>query len=367
MGADNTLDDIRKRIDSLDEQIQRLINDRARCAQEVATFKQAQQSQTSQSKEVNYYRAEREATVLRDVLARNEGPLSDEEMARLFREIMSACLALEQPMNIAFLGPEGTFTQSASLKHFGHSVITVPLGAIDEVFREVESGAAHYGVVPVENSTEGVINHTLDMFLDSPLSISGEVELRIHQNLLSNEKNIADIKCVYSHQQSLAQCREWLDANMPNVDRISVSSNAEAARISKKEKHSAAIAGEMAAQIYELAMLVENIEDDPDNTTRFLIIGRSNTKPSGMDKTSILLSTPNKPGALHRLLDIFSRHGLSMTRIESRPSRRGMWDYVFFIDIEGHILDEGVAAAVSELEQETSILKVLGSYPRAVL
>jgi len=376
MGNDNKLDDIRKRIDSLDEQIQLLINARAECAQEVAKIKQAVRvkSETSPSdncsvkdSDVNYYRAEREANVLRDVLARNKGPLSNEEMARLFREIMSACLALEQPMKIAFLGPEGTFTQSASLKHFGHSVITVPLGSIDEVFREVDSGAAHYGVVPVENSTEGVVNHTLDMFLDSSLSISGEVELRIHQHLLTDETNIENIKRVYSHQQSLAQCREWLDANMPNVERISVASNAEAARISKKEKRSAAIAGETAAKIYKLAMLVENIEDDPDNTTRFLIVGRSTTTPSGQDKTSILLSTPNKPGSLHSLLQIFSKHDISMTRIESRPSRRGMWDYVFFIDIEGHIMNKSVASAVKDLNEETTILKVLGSYPRAVL
>ncbi len=375
MDNDNKLDGIRKRIDSLDEQIQLLINKRAECAQDVAKIKQASLakdadkdiSKDTREGDVNYYRAEREAAVLRDVLARNKGPLSNEEMARLFREIMSACLALEQPMKIAFLGPQGTFTQSASLKHFGHSVTTVPLGAIDEVFREVESGAAHYGVVPVENSTEGVINHTLDMFMDSSLSISGEVELRIHQHLLSNEKNIEGIKRVYSHQQSLAQCREWLDANMPNVEKISVTSNAEAARISKNEKHAAAIAGEIAAKIYQLSMLVENIEDDPDNTTRFLIVGRSNTKPSGQDKTSILLSTRNKPGALHKLLHIFAKHDISMTRIESRPSRRGMWDYVFFIDIEGHILDKSVASTISELSQETSILKVLGSYPRAVL
>ncbi len=361
MSNDKKLEEIRSRIDSLDEQIQSLISERAKCAQDVATIKQ------STDKDVDYYRAEREAVVLRKILDRNQGPLSDEELARLFREIMSACLALEEPMKIAFLGPEGTFTQSASLKHFGHSVNTVPLGAIDEVFREVESGAANYGVVPVENSTEGVVNHTLDMFLDSSLSISGEVELRIHQHLLSAEKNIGDIKRIYSHQQSLAQCREWLDANMPNVERISVASNAEAARLSKNEKASAAIAGEIAAQIYELDMLVINIEDDPDNTTRFLIVGRSSTTPSGHDKTSILISTPNKPGALHNLLEIFSKNKISMTRIESRPSRRGMWDYVFFIDIEGHKMDKSVASALHDLEQETSILKVLGSYPCAVL
>lgn len=359
--GDKTLDDIRKRIDSLDEQIQALISDRAQCAKDVAKIKQ------SSGEEVTYYRAEREAQVLRKVLERNQGPLNDEEIARLFREIMSACLALEEPMKIAFLGPEGTFTQSAALKHFGHSIITRPMGAIDEVFREVESGAAHYGVVPVENSTEGVVNHTLDMFLDSSLSISGEVEIRIHQHLLSLGKDSQSIMRVYSHQQSLAQCREWLDANMANVDRIAVASNAEAARLAKKEPQSAAIAGEIAAQIYELNMLVKNIEDDPDNTTRFLVIGKSTTNPGGTDKTSLLLSTPNKPGALHDLLDVFARHKISMTRIESRPSRRGMWDYVFFIDIEGHRKDDKVKSALDELQQQASILKILGSYPRAVL
>ena len=361
MSVDNKLDDIRKRIDSLDEQIQALISERAQCAQDVAKIKQ------SSGDEINYYRAEREASVLRNVLDRNQGPLSNEEMARLFREIMSACLALEEPMKIAFLGPEGTFTQSASLKHFGHSVITLPMGAIDEVFREVESGAAHYGVVPIENSTEGVVNHTLDMFLDSSLSISGEVEIRIHQNLLSNEKNIENIKRIYSHQQSLAQCREWLDAHMANVDRIAVASNAEAARMSAKEPESAAIAGEIAAQIYKLNTLAKNIEDDPDNTTRFLVVGRSTTNPSGHDKTSLLLSTPNKSGALYNLLNVFSRHDISMTRIESRPSRRGMWDYVFFIDLDGHRKDEKISAALKDLEHQASILKVLGSYPKAVL
>jgi len=358
------LEDIRQRIDALDQELQTLINERARCAQAVAHIKE----RSGTGGKVFFYRPEREAQVLRRILDRNAGPLSAEEMARLFREIMSACLALEQPMKIAFLGPEGTFTQAAALKHFGHSVISVPLGAIDEVFREVESGNAHYGVVPVENSTEGVVNHTLDTFMNSPLQICGEVEQRIHHHLLSREPDIDRIRRVYSHQQSLAQCREWLDAHLPRVERIDVSSNAEAARRAAVEEGGvAAIAGDLAAERYELPALVRNIEDEPDNTTRFLIIGKQSPGPSGKDKTSLLISAPNKPGALYRLLDPLFRHQISMTRIESRPSRRGMWDYVFFIDILGHAEDARVAKALGELDEVSTLLKVLGSYPMAVM
>ena len=270
-------------------------------------------------------------------------------------------------MKIAFLGPEGTFTQAAAFKHFGHSVSTVSLSAIDEVFREVESGAAHYGVVPVENSTEGVINHTLDMFVNSPLRISGEVELRIHHHLLGIVTDVSQITRLYSHQQSLAQCREWLDAHLAGIERVAVSSNAEAARRVRNEPNTAAIAGYMAAEIYGLNVLVKNIEDEPENTTRFLVIGPKEVQPSGNDKTSILLSSPNKPGALYGLLEVFAKNKISMTRIESRPSRRGMWDYVFFVDLEGHMKDKTVAAALSELKNEAPMVKILGSYPRAVL
>ena len=350
---------LRERIDALDEQIQALITERAAVAQQVAQAK-------TRSDDNNYYRAEREAQVLRKVKERNSGPLSNEEIARLFREIMSACLALEQIMNIAFLGPEGTFTQAAALKHFGHSVKTLPMATIGDVFREVESGNASYGVVPVENSTEGVVNHTLDQFMSSTLNICGEVELRIHHHLLCNvEKN--NVRRVYSHQQSLAQCREWLETNMPGIELIDVSSNAEAARLAANEKDAAAIASESAGEIYGLKTLVKNIEDEPDNTTRFLVIGHRMTPRSGADKTSLLVSTQNKPGALHDILEPLMHNSISMTRIESRPSRRGMWDYVFFIDFEGHRDDENVAKTLGELEQAASFLKVLGSYPKAVL
>lgn len=361
MNLEEKLKQIRQQIDTLDLQIQDLINARARCAQSVAKIKQESGNTAS------FYRPEREAQILRIVQERNQGPLSDEEIARLFREIMSACLALEEVLNIAYLGPEGTFTQAAALKHFGHSVDTSPLSAIDEVFREVQSGASQYGVVPIENSTEGVINHTLDMFLHTSLKICGEVELRIHHNLLGNQSDLARLTRVYSHQQSLAQCREWLDANLPKVERIAVSSNAEAARRAAKDPESAAIAGETAAELYALNVLVANIEDEPDNTTRFLIIGRHDVERSGNDKTSLLLSTDNRAGALYRLLTPLVNNRISMTRIESRPSRRSMWDYVFFVDIEGHVEDEAVAQAIKELEHEAAYCKVLGSYPRAVL
>ena len=351
---------IRQKIDALDNDIQRLISERARCAQEVRRIK-------ADSGDVAYYRPEREAQILRNVIAHNEGPFSDEEIARLFREIMSACLALQHPMRIAYLGPEGTYTHAAALKHFGHSVSTVFHGAIDEVFRDVEAGESHYGVVPVENSTEGMVSHTLDMFIQSPLKICGEVEMRIHHCLLAQEADLSSVQCVYAHQQALAQCREWLDSELKHVPRVAVSSNAEAARTAQRKEGVAAIASSASAGIYNLKTLATNIEDEPDNTTRFLVVGKRASHASGHDKTSLLLSTVNKPGALSKLLLPLANAGISMTRIESRPSRRGMWDYVFFIDIEGHMDDPKVAAALKALGEEAAMIKVLGSYPVAVL
>ncbi|MEJ2321016.1 MAG: prephenate dehydratase [Gammaproteobacteria bacterium] len=362
MSDNDKLSEIRDRIDALDRQIQTLINERAACAQEVAHIKlEADPDDTT------FYRPEREAMVLRAVKERNEGPLGGEEMARLFREIMSACLALEKPLNIAFLGPEGTFTQAAALKHFGHSVTTTSLGSIADVFREVEAGSCDYGVVPVENSTEGVVSHTLDLFINSPLSISGEVIMRIHHNLLGKQDDWQQAKTVYSHQQSLAQCRRWLDQHLLHARRVAVGSNAEAARIASADAESLAIASSEAANLYKLRVHQPNIEDEPGNTTRFLIIGRQQPGISGDDKTSLLLSTKNEAGGLHRLLAPLAEHGISMTRIESRPSRRGMWDYVFFVDIVGHKDDPRVAAALNNLESEAGMLKILGSYPSAVL
>lgn len=361
MNEDDLLLEIRSRIDMIDEHLQTLISERATCAQEVARIKRAAGTIN------DFYRPEREAEILRRVMARNRGPLSSEEIARLFREIMSACLAVQHAKKIAFLGPDGTFTQAATLKHFGRSVITVPLGAIDEVFREVESGEAHFGVVPVENSTEGVVTHTQDMFLRSPLKICGEVQLRIHHQLIGAVEDLNKVCRVYTHQQTLAQCREWLDRNLPRAERFAVSSNTEGARRAYSEDGSAAIASIAAAEIHKLRILAENIEDEPDNTTRFLIIGDHESAPSGDDKTSLLVSTRNRVGALYTLLAPFARYEVSMTRIESRPSRQGVWEYVFFIDIEGHQRDEKVAIALAEVAQEANFMKVLGSYPRAVL
>jgi chorismate mutase/prephenate dehydratase len=354
------IEKLRAQIDSLDERVQALISERARLAQKIAETKQREGKN-------NFYRPEREADVLRQVLARNKGPLTDEVIARLFREIMSACLALESRLRIAFLGPEGTFTQEAALKHFGQFVDTVPLAAIDEVFREVESGNAHFGLVPIENSTEGVINHTLDMFMTSPLKICGEVDLRIHHHLLGKGNDPHSAKRVISHQQSLAQCREWLDANLPGMERVTAASNAEAARMAAADVTATAIAGDTAARLYGLKIFASNIEDRPDNTTRFLVIGMADTAPSGNDKTSLLLSSRNRPGALQRLLTPLAKNGINMTRIESRPSHQSMWEYVFFIDVDGHVQDRKLAKALAELEKEAAFLKRLGSYPKAVL
>ncbi len=360
MSDDPKLRALRAKIDALDEKLQELINRRAQLALDVAKVKQ-------RSGRDNFYRPEREAEVLTRALARNRGPLSNESIARLFREIMSACLALEARLKVAFLGPEGTFTQEAALKHFGHFVDSAPLSAIDEVFREVESGNVRFGVVPVENSTEGVINHTLDMFLNTSLKICGEVELRIHHHVLGKGTDMKPARRVVSHVQSLAQCREWLDARLPGIERVAVSSNAEAARLAAQDPATLAIAGDQAARLYGLNILASNIEDRPDNTTRFLVIGNLETQPSGNDKTSLLVSGKNQPGSLSKLLAPLARNQINMTRIESRPSRQSVWEYVFFVDIDGHIHDKKLRKALAELEREAAFLKWLGSYPRAVL
>jgi chorismate mutase/prephenate dehydratase len=360
MDSEKKLDELRGRIDVLDEQIQSLINARAQCAAEVAEVKAGACEAT------HYYRPEREAAILRRISERNAGPLPAEEMVRLFREIMSACLALEKTLSIAYLGPEGTFTQAAALKQFGHSVQTLALDTLDDVFREVAAGAADYGVVPVENSTEGVISHTLDLFQQSRLNICGEVELRVHHHLLVNNA-ATTVTRVLAHQQALAQCRGWLEANLPGAAYVAVGSNAEAARLVREDDHAAAIASDMAAELYKLTIKERNIEDQPDNTTRFLVIGPQAAPPSGRDKTSLLVSVNNKPGALYAMLQPIAQHGISMTRIESRPSRQTMWEYVFYIDVDGHRDDADVAAALLALEQASFAVKVLGSYPKAVI
>jgi chorismate mutase/prephenate dehydratase len=356
------LEAVRARIDAVDEEIHRFISERARLAQQVGISKAAG------GRAVDFYRPEREAQVLRLARARNAGPLRDEEVLRLFREIMSACLAQQEPLKVAFLGPEGTFTQTAVLNHFGHSVRALPLLSIDEVFHEVEAGNADFGVVPIENSTEGTVNHTLDRFLTSPLKICGEVELRIRQHLMGTMGSLARIARVCSHPQSLAQCREWLEEHLPGIEQVPVSSNAEGARRARDEDGSAAIAGDTAAEVYGLKMLAMQIEDRADNTTRFLVLGRKLFSPSGEDRTTLLVSVghTDAPGALYRLLEPLAKHRVSLTRIESRPSRRRKWDYVFFMDLEGHAEDRHVAKALAALKLRASLFRILGSYPRAV-
>lgn len=355
------LSELRDKIDAIDEKILQLINQRASCAIEVAKTKMAQGEQGT------FYRPDRESLVLRRIMALNEGPLSAVAAAGFFRELMSACLALEKPMDVAFLGPEGTFTQQAVFKHFGHAVKTIPATTINEIFNAVESEHCQFGVVPVENSTEGVISHTLDRFLTSPLKICGEVEIRVHQNLMGHASSLTEITEVFSHQQSLAQCRQWLDKHLPHARLTPVNSNAEAARLALDNKHTAAIAGKVAAEVYDLAIIAKNIEDEPNNTTRFIIIGQQLSSPTGNDKTSLVVSTGNQPGALHKILEPFAKYGIGMVQIESRPSRQGLWDYVFFIDVEGHSDDKLIAEALDSVKDNVKMFKLLGSYPKAVL
>lgn len=360
------LDDIRRQIDDIDEQLQALISARARLALAIGETKFPEPAGLSKSPR-DYYRPEREADILRKAVARNSGPLKDDEIVRLFREVMSACLAQQEPLKVAFLGPEGTFSQAAVLKQFGHSVRTLAVPSIEEVFHDVEAGIADFGVVPVENSTEGTVSNTLDMLMTTPLQISGEIELRIRQHLLGRMASLEEVRRVYSHQQSLAQCRAWLEQRLPGVEQLAVASNTEAARLAATEDGAAAIAGGTAGEVYGLGQLMANIEDRPDNTTRFVVIGRDAPGPSGRDKTSLLMSSGHQAGALQELLHPLSKHKVSMTRIESRPSRRGKWDYVFFVDVEGHREDANVAAALRELETATAWYRVLGSYPVAIL
>jgi len=359
--AERKLSDIRRRIDQLDLQIQGLISERAELATGVREIKGDLGSGSA------YYRPDREAQVLRRVLERNTGPLNDSVMLRLFREIMSACLAQQEPMRIAYLGPEGTFTQQAVYRQFGHSVNAIAQPGIEDVFLSVQGGEADFGVVPVENSTQGVVSNTLDMFMHSDLKIAAEVELRIHQHLLTQARTLNDIERLYAHQQSLAQCKHWLAAHLDHAELIAVSSNAEAARRVRNSSDSAAIAGRHAAEVYGLPVLFGNIEDHVDNTTRFLVLGQSLLPASGQDKTTLMVAGHDDPGALFGLLEPLARHGVNMNRIESRPSRQGRWDYVFFIDVDGHVDHPGLSSAISDLQESARLVKILGSYPRAVL
>jgi chorismate mutase/prephenate dehydratase len=351
------LKDLREAIDAIDDEVLRLITERARLAQRIGEVKQG-----------NLYRPEREAQVLRRIAAANPGPLSGLATQRIFREIMSACLALEQPLTIAYLGPEGTFSETAAQKHFGGAPQFMPCALIDDAFRAVEAGNADYAVVPVENSTDGTIGRTLDLLLTSPLKICGEVNLRIEQNVLSMADSLAQVKRLYAHAQSLAQCHEWLNKNAAALPRTPVASNAQGAQLAAADREACAIAGEAAARRYGLKVLAANIEDDPNNTTRFLALATHGAGPSGLDKTSLVCSTQNRPGAMHALLKPLSDHGVSMTKFESRPARGfggGRWQYVFYVDVEGHLEDAAVAQALAELQECADFVKILGSYPCA--
>ena len=346
----------REEIDRIDDELLRMFNERAKLAQQIGHAKG----------ESAVLRPEREAQILRRLQEANSGPLSNEAVAQLYTEIMSQCRALEAPLKVAYLGPHGTFTEAAAFQRFGQAMSGLPTDNIDGVFAAVESGAANYGVAPVENSTEGAVGRTLDLLLNSNLKICGEVLLQVHQCLLSNENDPALVRKVYSHPQSFGQCQGWLNAHLPHAERITASSNADAARLAAQESFAAAIAGERAAQHFRLKVLVQNIEDDARNTTRFLVLGNQDVAPSGKDKTSLVMSAANRPGAVHDLLAPLAKHGVSMTKLESRPARSGLWEYVFFVDIEGHQQDAKVAAALAELKQVAAFVKVLGSYPVAV-
>ena len=348
---------LRAQIDALDERLLTALNERARLAHAVGKLKQG----------TKVYRPEREAQVLRRILARSAGPLGKEALARVYAEIISACRALEQPLAVSYLGPAGTFSEMAVLKVFGSGVSAQPCASIDEVFRQAETGSANYGVVPVENSSEGAIGRTHDLLLGTPLKICAETVLRVRQNLMSKSGSLKKIVRVYSHPQSLAQCNQWLSRKLPDAERLPVASNSEAARLAAQDAGAAAIAGDVALQRHRLKLAARNIEDDPNNTTRFLVLGDHDAAPSGKDLTSLVMSAPNRPGAVHALLTPIARHGVSMSRFESRPARTGRWEYMFYVDVLGHRQDPKVAKALAELEKLAPFLKILGSYPAAVL
>ncbi len=348
----DTLKNIRARIDALDDRIVDLLGERAALAQDIGHAKSGAK-----------YRPEREAEVLRRVKARNRGPLPAPARTRLYTENMSACRALEDGITVAYLGPQGTFSEEAAIRQFGSQSQLQACASIDDVFRQVEAGAVHYGVVPIENSTEGTITRTHDLLLATPLKICGEVLLAVHQCLMNKSGKATGIKKVLSHSQSLAQCHEWLNQHYATARQVPVVSNAEAARMAAKDATAAAIASKTAAAVYGLKIIATNIEDEPQNTTRFLVIAAHDAGPSGQDKTSLVLSTRNVPGAIHSLLSPLAAHGVSMTRLESRPARTGRWEYVFYVDLEGHQRDANVAQALRELAEKAAFLKNLGSYP----
>lgn len=352
---DARLQPLRERIDSLDTAILALLNERASVAQQVGHVK----AETN----APVFRPEREAQVLRNVAQRNPGPLLAQDIQSIFREIMSACRALEKRVTVAFLGPEGTFSEQAVYLQFGHAVDGLPCSSIDEVFRSVEAGAADFGVVPVENSSEGAVNRTLDLLLQTTLSISGEISIPVHHSLMTASGSMEGVTRICAHSQALAQCQSWLNQHYPKISRQPVASNGEAARMASEDRSVAAIGGEIAGQKYALQIVAAHVQDDPHNRTRFFVIGRLETQPSGKDQTSLVLSVPNRAGAVYSLLAPLAKHGVSMTRFESRPARMGTWEYYFYVDVEGHASDEKVAKALVELKENAAFFKLLGSYP----
>lgn len=352
---DSKLKPLREQIDAIDAQLLDLLNRRARIAQEVGHVK----AETN----APVFRPEREAQVLASVAQRNPGPLHNEDVQTIFREVMSACRALEKRVTVAYLGPVGTYSEQAVYLQFGHGVEGLPCTSIDEVFRAAEAGTADFGVVPVENSSEGVVNRTLDLLLQTTLAISGEVSIPIHHSLMTKTGTMDGVTRICAHSQALAQCQTWLNQNHPNIERQAVASNGEAARIASEDPTAAAIAGEFAGQKYNLQVVKAHVQDDPHNRTRFAVIGRLETTASGRDHTSLVLSVPNKAGAVYNLLAPLAKHAVSMTRFESRPARMGTWEYYFYVDIEGHLQDDKVAKALAELKDNAAFFKVLGSYP----
>jgi len=346
----------RKAIDKIDAQIVRLINERTKHVLAIGEIK------LKAGEEI--YAPHRERAVLQRVCKLNAGPITNDQLRAIYREVMSSALALEKTLTIAYLGPEATFTHQAAIKRFGSSLHYAAQKTIGDVFTEVSKNRADYGVVPVENSTEGVVTHTLDMFVDSDLKIVSQVVLKVQQCLMSNTPR-KQIKKLYVHPQSLAQCRGWIQNHLPRVELIETSSNARSAELAAKEKGAAAIGGMLAAEKYNLEVLEQDIQDNAANATRFLVLGRQCSPPTGSDRTSLMVSMSDKVGALHHALAAFRRYRINLTKIESRPSKRKAWQYLFFIDCDGHVQDKKVAKAIALLERECSYVKVLGSYPNA--
>lgn len=348
---------LRDKIDAIDDQILDLLNERAGVVIDVGHLKEGSRS--------DFYVPSREQEIYARLIGSNKGPFPDEGVRRVFREIISASLNLEQPMKVAFLGPQATFTHLAAMQQFGFSAQLVSQRNITAVFEEVQRGRADYGVVPVENSTEGAVSHTLDMFVDSDLKINAEILLEISHDLLSRSGELGDIRKVISHPQALGQCRTWLEENLPGIPQVDVSSTAQAAQMAAEDETAAAISSELSATLYGLQVVKKKIEDNVNNFTRFLVIGARNPAPSGHDKTSLMFSVKDEPGILHRMLVPFSDNGINLAKIESRPLKKKAWEYIFFLDLEGHIDQPNVGKAVQELGEYCQFVKVLGSYPRA--